>query len=79
MGHKERTAVKTLEQSGYTYNGAKYWKPPIGPSASPMLDKIDTLEGENKHLRNLVRGDSTGRKALLGEIDRLKCVIAGGG
>lgn len=35
-------AERALTRSGFTYTeGAQEWKPPIGPSASPLLDKID--------------------------------------
>lgn len=78
MGHKESTAVKTLELAGYTYNYANFWKPPLGPSAAPMIDKIDMLEEENQMLLRVIGGDKVSRKALLGEIDRLNGVIAGG-
>lgn len=37
-----KQAIRTLTSAGYTLNdGAQEWKPPVGPSASPLLDKID--------------------------------------
>ncbi|WNL63582.1 hypothetical protein ST4_024 [Aeromonas phage ST4] len=37
-------AERALTRSGFTYTeGAQEWKPPIGPSASPLLDRIDQL------------------------------------
>ena len=47
MGYRtsiEKAALKTLEQLGYTWHESELWKPPIGKSASPLLDKIDLLE-----------------------------------
>lgn len=38
-------AETSLRRAGYTREpGVKAWKPPLGPSASPLLDKIDSLE-----------------------------------
>lgn len=37
-------AERALTRAGFTYTeGAQEWKPPIGPSASPLLDRIDYL------------------------------------
>lgn len=37
-------AERALTRAGFTYTeGAQEWKPPIGPSASPLLDRIDQL------------------------------------
>lgn len=41
---KHEAAVKTLEAAGYTYHGGELWKPPLGPSAKPFLDRIAELE-----------------------------------
>lgn len=46
-------AKRALDRAGYTLlEGAQEWKPPIGKSALPMLDKIESLEQENAALRN---------------------------
>lgn len=37
----QQAATHTLERAGYTYHGGELWKPPVGPSASPLLDTID--------------------------------------
>jgi hypothetical protein len=38
-------AERALISAGWTYvEGAAEWKPPIGPSASPLLDRIAELE-----------------------------------
>lgn len=38
-------AKRALERAGYTLKeGAQEWKPPLGPSASPLLDRIDLLQ-----------------------------------
>lgn len=40
-------AERALICSGFTYTeGAQEWKPPIGPSASPLLDRIDQLAAQ---------------------------------
>jgi hypothetical protein len=40
-------AKRALESAGYTLlDGAQEWKPPIGPSSSPLLDLIDSLRAE---------------------------------
>lgn len=37
-------ATRALTRAGFTYTeGAQEWKPPIGPSASPLLDRIYLL------------------------------------
>lgn len=41
--NRESAAVYTLETLGYTYNGGEAWRPPRGPSAEPLLDRIDEL------------------------------------
>ena len=47
---KWKQAIRALTGAGYTLaEGAQEWKPPVGPSASPLLDKIDgqaTLIGQ---------------------------------
>lgn len=40
-------AKRALESAGYSLlEGAQEWKPPIGPSPSPLLDLIDSLRAE---------------------------------
>ena len=49
-------ATRALESAGYTQlSPTNEWKPPIGPSASPLLQRIDWLVAENERLRELVR------------------------
>lgn len=44
-------AVRALKSAGYTLaDGAKEWKPPVGPSVSPMLDRIDELIAQRDEL-----------------------------
>lgn len=47
--------TKSLVTAGFTNCGGELWKPPIGPSASPLLDELTTLraqmEGVEKQLR----------------------------
>lgn len=39
-------AERTLASAGYKDCGGSLWRPPLGPSASPLLDKIDQLRAE---------------------------------
>lgn len=48
-------AEKTLEYAGYTYCGGELWKPPLGPSAKPLLEHIDSLEQERDKLAAQLR------------------------
>jgi hypothetical protein len=50
-------AVRALTAAGYTLNeGVQEWMPPLGTSASPLLDKIDQLTKDQLVLgRNLER------------------------
>lgn len=44
-------AVRALISGGYTLaGGAQEWKPPTGPSASPLLDRIDGLTAQRDEL-----------------------------
>lgn len=40
-------AERTLLLAGFTDQGGELWKPPLGPSPSPLLDRIATLEATN--------------------------------
>lgn len=44
-------ATNTLTKAGYTDCGGELWKPPLGPSASLLLDRIDTLEERCRVMR----------------------------
>lgn len=51
-------AERALTRAGFTYTeGAQEWKPPIGPSASPLLDRIDRLADLLRELRDGVEGE----------------------
>lgn len=40
-------ACRALESAGFTLKeGAQEWKPPLGPSVSPLLNEIDSLRAE---------------------------------
>lgn len=39
-------AERTLLLAGFADEGGELWKPPLGPSASPLLDRIATLEAQ---------------------------------
>lgn len=44
LRHRVERAERALQRVGWTYiEGADEWKPPIGPSASPLLERIDQL------------------------------------
>jgi hypothetical protein len=44
-------AERALLRAGFTFtDGAEEWKPPIGPSSSPILDRIDVLERQRDQL-----------------------------
>ncbi len=43
-------AKRSLLAGGYTDLGGQDWQPPIGPSAEPMLDKLDLLRAERSTL-----------------------------
>ena len=48
-----RIAASTLQKAGWTHvDNARAWKPPLGPSASPLLGKIDELEARVKELES---------------------------
>lgn len=43
-------AERALRAAGWTYEeGAAEWKPPLGPSSSPLLERIDQLEAQRDH------------------------------
>lgn len=45
-------AVRALIRAGYTLaEGADEWKPPLGPSAAPLLSRIDEITAERDALR----------------------------
>ena len=39
-------AKRALERAGFVDKGGEGWAPPLGPSASPLLDEIDRLRSE---------------------------------
>jgi cell division protein FtsB len=47
-----QSAVKTLEQLGYTYHGGELCKPPLGKA--PDFSLIDSLRAENEALQQKV-------------------------
>lgn len=54
-------AERALKSAGYTkIDGAAEWKPPLGPSASPLLDELDrlrkALEESKERFANLASG-----------------------
>lgn len=49
-------AVKSLQKAGYTDCGGELWKPPIGPSASPLLEEIDRLRAQIAALQAVPQG-----------------------
>lgn len=58
MQDQRDQALRALTRSGFTLvEGAQEWKPPIGPSASPLLDRIDLLTFLLRELRDGVDGE----------------------
>lgn len=47
-------AENTLIAAGYTDEGGELWKPPIGPAASPLLDRMAELERELSEAQSLL-------------------------
>ena len=45
----EQSAVKTLEQLGYTYHGGELWKPPLGKA--PDFNLIDLYRADAERWR----------------------------
>ena len=46
-----QAAERTLIAGGYSYlDGAEMWKPPIGPSARPLLERFAALESQRDAL-----------------------------
>lgn len=68
-------AERALTRAGYTLiEGAQEWKPPIGPSASPLLYRIDLLTFLLRELRDGVEGEW----CFLGNLDeRIDAALAG--
>lgn len=50
-------AERALTRAGWTYTeGAEEWKPPLGPSASPLLEKIEQLTAQRDQLLAALEG-----------------------
>lgn len=49
-------AVKSLQKAGYTDCGGELWNPPIGPSASPLLEEIDRLRAQLAAIQSVPQG-----------------------
>lgn len=65
-------AERALTRAGFTLvEGAQEWKPPIGPSASPLLDRIDLLTFLLRELRDGVEGEWSFPDDLAERIDAL--------
>ena len=66
-----RLAERALRSAGYTrLSRANEWKPPLGPSASPLLGRIDHLSGlvdTYDHERQLYREQRDALASLLRE------------
>lgn len=68
-------AERSLTLAGFTYTeGAQEWKPPIGPSAFPLLERIDLLTFLLRELRDGVEGEW----CFPGELDeRIDAALSG--
>jgi len=66
-------ACRSLVAAGFTYTeGAQSWRPPLGPSASPLLNKIDKLEAQVTVLKNFAESLKFVRPSL--EQERLEAL-----
>jgi len=55
QAHQLARARTALTAAGYTLKeGAECWKPPLGPSASPLLEKIDRQAQEIERLQERI-------------------------
>ena len=46
LAAKHDAAIVTMHHLGYTYAGGAQWKPPIGASAMPLIDRLDAKDAE---------------------------------
>jgi hypothetical protein len=73
---KLHIACRSLVAAGFTYTeGAKSWRPPLVPSASPsspLIDKIDKLEAQVTVLKNFAESLQFSRPSL--EQERLEAL-----
>jgi hypothetical protein len=57
---------KALERAGYTkLDDAAEWKPPLGPSAGPLLDEMDRLRRDLDRANDLLGGDELLERVVL--------------
>lgn len=78
-------ATRALTRAGYTLvEGAQEWKPPIGPSASPLLDRINQLLELLSESRRSVdyqmgmqRSDTGHRETFADLLNRIDAALAG--
>lgn len=78
-------AEQTLLAAGYTRCDNGNWKPPIGPSASPLLDQLDAERQLTANLASQIlelagaalphRADETLRKATIAAVDAALVVL----
>ena len=74
---KLERAERALKRTGWTYTeGAEEWKPPLGPSASPLLDEIDVLRAQVEQLQAKVDGTKAGRDFHIGTASELLALLA---
>lgn len=71
-------AERALTRAGFTYTeGAQEWKPPIGPSASPMLDRIDQLQELLRQCRPIIDDRADFGLVARRLLERIDAALAG--
>lgn len=75
---RTQRAERALHRGGFTYTeGAAEWKPPLGPSASPLLDRISELEALSDDLLNTLNFERGQRVELEKDAARYRYIFNG--
>lgn len=67
---RAKSAIKTLEQLGYTNHGGEFWKPPIGKA--PDFDLIDSIRAERDALAAKLEAVGSKEPWMVAAIDAAK-------
>lgn len=77
LAARVQRAETSLRGSGWTYlDGAEAWKPPLGPSASPLLQTIDELQARVQAVEQERDVMSNSREALVEVVRELRQQLA---
>lgn len=69
-------AEDALRGAGWTYiEGAQEWKPPLGPSASPLLDQIDNLRQQITDLQHVVCDTNSKYHLASAQVERQQAAL----